>query len=256
MKVTASTLKREICSLFDVYDDENGVQRVVTPLEYTGSGDKVVVRVRPRGDWFQIDENGDAAFLAALNGGSTDSEFVARWASGLKDNSPVALDEDEMLFAKASDVRLIAPYVLKVAAAAQQLYGFATTRTERQHNDFRERLADVVKTVADQLGLLWRSNLTLPIMGDLIADHVLGSDVNPIIVVAAHSPARLLEAELIHMAYRREDKPGYVLAVAEDQASVTKRQFERASYFTDKTVVFEPNNLGSFIRAEAPRHIQ
>ena len=256
--VTTKTLnlKRDICSLFEVHNDENGVQRIVTPLEYTGSGDRIVVRVRPRGERFQIDENGEAAFLASLNGGSTDSELVARWISGLVESSPVSLDEDETLIAEASDERLLAPYVLKVAAAAQQLYCFATARAERQQNDFRERLAEVVKNVVEQMKLPWRTDITLPIMGDLIADHVLGNDENPLIVIAAHSPARLLEAEIIHMQYRRENKPGYVLAVAEDQASVTKKQFERASYFTDKTVVFEPNNFGAFIRTEAPRHVQ
>lgn len=249
-------LKRDICSLFEVHNDENGVQRIVTPLEYTGSGDRIVVRVRPRDGFFQIDENGDAAFLASLNGGSTDSELVARWAAILNETSPVSLDEDETLIAEAVDERLLAPYVLKVAAAAQQLYYFATARAERQQNDFRERLADVVKDISEQIKIRWRTDITLPIMGDLVADHVLGDDDNPLIVIAAHSSARLLEAEIIHMQYRRENKPGYVLAVAEDQASVTKKQFERASYFTDKTVVFEPHNLGAFIRAESPRHVQ
>lgn len=249
-------LKRAICALFDVHNDENGVQRIVTPLEYTGSGDRIVVRVRPRDGHFQIDENGDAAFLASLNGGSTDSELVARWAASLNETSPVSLDEDETLIAEAVDERLLAPYVLKVAAAAQQLYCFATARAERQQNDFRERLTDVVKDISEQIKIRWRTDITLPIMGDLIADHVLGDDDNPLIVIAANSPARLLEAEIIHMQYRRENKPGYVLAVAEDQASVTKKQFERASYFTDKTVVFEPYNLGAFIRAESSRHVQ
>lgn len=256
MTCQTSDLQRDICALFEVHADEKGVQRVVTPLEYTGSGDRIVVRVRPRGKSFQVDENGESAFLASLNGGSTDSELVLRWIAALDSTSPVALDGDEVLMATALDERLLAPYVLKVAAAAQQLYGFATARPERLQNDFRDRLSEVIKELVAQINLPWRKDATLPIMGDLVADHILGSDANPLIIVAAHSPARLLEAEIIHMQYRRENKPGYVLAVAEDQASVTRKQFERASYFTDKTVVFEPGNLSAFIRAEAPRHLQ
>lgn len=255
MTVTTVNLKRDICALFEVHNDENGVQRVVTPLEYPGSGDRVVVRVRPRNGHFQIDENGEAAFLAAMNGGTTEAELVTRWAAGLSEYSPVHLDEDETLIAQATDERLLAPYVLKVAAAAQQLYGFATARPERQVSDFRERLAHVIGAIVEQIGGFWKTDHTLPIMGDLVADHVLGSEHNPLIIIAANSPARLLEAEVIHMQYRRENKPGYVLAVAEDQQSVTKKQFERAAYFTDKTVVFEPNNLGAFIRSEAPQHV-
>ena len=256
MTCHTSDLQRDICALFEVHADEKGVQRVVTPLEYTGSGDRIVVRVRPRGDSFQVDENGESAFLASLNGGSIDSELVIRWASSLEGTSPVSLDDEEVLLATASDERLLAPYVLKVAAAAQQLYSFATARTERVQNDFRDRLSEVIREIVSQASLPWKQDATLPIMGDLVADHIIGSADNPLIIVAAHSPARLLEAEIIHMQYRRENKPGYVLAVAEDQASVTRKQFERASYFTDKTVVFEPSNLGAFIRAEAPRHVQ
>lgn len=56
--VITSDLKRAICSLFEVYADEDGVQRIVTPLEYPGSNDRIVVRVRQSGDGqgFKIDE--------------------------------------------------------------------------------------------------------------------------------------------------------------------------------------------------------
>lgn len=255
MSRDVTPLKRDLCSLFEVHADEGGVQRIVTPLEYPGTGDQVVVRVRPRGKAFQIDENGEASFFAALNGGATDTELVARWMKAYAQTSPVTLTEEDILQATAEDERLVAPYVLKVASTAQLLYSFATARAERSQNDFRERLAKVIGEIVAQIGMEWRTNATLPIMGDLVADHVIGSDENPLIVIAAHSPARLLEAEIIHMQYRQEQKPGYVLAVAEDQAAVTRRQFERASYFTDKTVVFEPGNLAAFIRAEAPRHV-
>ncbi len=56
-----ANLKAAICALFDVHEDEGGTQRVVTPLEFPGSRDQVVVRVRPRGTHWEIDENAEAS---------------------------------------------------------------------------------------------------------------------------------------------------------------------------------------------------
>ncbi len=36
-------LKQAICSLFEVHTDEGGVQRIVTPIEYPGSNDQIVI---------------------------------------------------------------------------------------------------------------------------------------------------------------------------------------------------------------------
>lgn len=249
-------LKRGICALFEVHADELGVQRVVTPLEYSGSGDNIVVRVRPRNGYYQIDDNGEASFVAALNGGNPESELIQRWATALAETSPVSVNEDEYVVAQATDGRLIAPYVLKVAAAAQQLYSFAFARQERQPSDFREQLYATIKDIVDQTNLYWRENVSLPIMGDLTADHVLGTDDKPFIIIAANSTTKLLEAELIHMQYKQEQRPAFVLAVAESQAAVTKKQFERALYFTDKTVTFEPGNLATLLRQVAPSFVQ
>ena len=46
----------EVSIRFEVHPDEDGVTRVVTPLEYVGSGDKIVVRVRPDGHGYSIDD--------------------------------------------------------------------------------------------------------------------------------------------------------------------------------------------------------
>ncbi|ERJ35080.1 hypothetical protein L810_2224 [Burkholderia sp. AU4i] len=80
----------------------------------------------------------------------------------------------------------------------------------------------------------------------MIADHVIDTP-EPLIVVAANSAARLLEAEVIHMQYRMQKIPGFVLAVVENQKVVGKKQFERANYFTGKTVTFDDNDLKSLV---------
>lgn len=249
--VITSDLKQAICSLFEVHADEGGVQRIVTPLEYPGSSDRIVVRVRPSddGQGFVIDENGEAAFYAGLNGGDVESEAIGRWSEELSLSSPVEFMDDEKLSAFASNERLIAPYVFRVAEAAQQLHAIATARADRQSNDFKERVKHIVQEIAFQLKLTCKSEVELPIAGGLKADHVLGSS-NPLIIISATSATRLLEAEVIYMQYRADKKSGFVLAVAENQASVGKKQYERAAYYTNRAVIFNPDAFGKLISSE------
>lgn len=235
-------VKRAICSLFEVHADENGVQRVVTPLEYTGSGDRIVVRLRPAGGGVRIDENGEAALYATMGGGDLESEAVSRWIEDLPMTTAVSFDESQDLWAYTEDDRMVAPYIFRVAEAAQQLFAIATSRSERSTSDFKERVGEIVTAVAQRLNAEVEVDLELPIVGQLKADYVLNLR-KPLLVIAATTGARLMEAELIHMQYRLEGKPGAVLAIAESQAAVGRKQFERAGYFTDKTVVFEPSAL-------------
>lgn len=249
--VMTNDLKQAICSLFEVHSDEDGVQRVITPLEYPGSNDHIVVRVRPLGpgQGFVIDENGEAAFFASLNGGDVESEVVCRWAEGMSLVSPVEFSEDEKISVFASNERLIAPYIFRVAEAAQQLHAIATARVDRQASDFKERIKQIVEEIAIESSLELNSEVELPIAGGLKADHVLGTN-KPLIIIAATSPTRLLEAEVIYMQYRADKKPGYVLAVAESQAIVGKKQYERAAYYTNKAVIFSPDAFSKLISNE------
>ena len=244
-------LKREICSLFEVHPDQDGVQRIVTPLEYSESGDRIVIRVRPLGDGtYRIDENGEAALYASMRGGDVDSEPVNRWVEDLQ--APVFFTEDETIAAVVADERLITPYIFRVAEAAQQLHAIATSRAERQHSDIKERVAAVVRQVSVELNVPMESEVPLPLAGAFVADHVIELRL-PLIVIVATTAARLMEAELIHMQYRVQSRPGTVVAVAESQTAVTRKQFERAGYYTSKTVVFDedafPDLVAEYARA-------
>lgn len=249
--VITSDLKQAICSLFEVHADEGGVQRVVTPLEYPGSNDQIVVRVRPSDDGhgYIIDENGEAAFYACLNGGDIESEAVVRWAAEISLASPVEFTEDERISVFAGNERLIAPSIFRVAEAAQQLHSIATARVDRQASDFKERIKQIVQEIAKELKLEYSSDVELPIAGGLKADHVLGTS-KPLIIIAATSSTRLLEAEVIYMQYRADQKPGYVLAVAENQTTVGKKQYERAAYYTNKAVIFNQDAFSKLISNE------
>jgi hypothetical protein len=255
--VITHDLKKAICSLFEVHADESGVQRVVTPIEYPGSGDQIVVRVRPLddGSGFQIDENGEAAFYAAMSGGDTESEAVLRWAGELSVHSPVEFTDDERISVVCTNERLIAPYIFRVAEAAQQLHAIATARVDRQASDFKERIKQIVSEIAKETKLEMNSDVELPIAGGLKADHVLGGP-KPIIIIAATSSTRLLEAEVIYMQYRQDNKPGYVLAVAESQSSVGKAQYERAAYYTDKAVIYNPDSFRKLVTTDAVPTVQ
>jgi hypothetical protein len=249
MELLADDIKRSICSLFEVYADEKGVQRVVTPIEYPGTSDRIVVRVRPQQDGgYSVDENGDAAMYANMADGDTESEVVKRWIDDLPESGPVTMDEDETLIVKGYDTRLIAPSIFRVAEAAQHLYALATTRGERHPSDFKERLSRALLEIAAELGLKHHENVDLPISGGLLADHVLDTPT-PLIVIAATGATRLLEAEVIHMQYRMQKTPGFVLAVVESQKAVGKKQFERANYYTGKTVIFDDHNLKGLVSA-------
>lgn len=249
--VITNSLKLSICSLFEVHSDEGGVQRIVTPLEYPGSSDNIVVRVRPSSDGkgFLIDENGEAALYSSLNGGDVESEAIGRWSEELSSISPVEFTEDEKLSVYAQDELLIAPYIFRVAEAAQQLYAIATARVDRQANDFKERVKQVVQQISQELNIPFTSDIELPIAGGLKADYVLEAK-ETIIIIAATSATRLLEAEVIYMQYRADKKAGYVLAVAESQASVGKKQYERAAYYTNKAVIFNPDAFGKLFSSE------
>jgi hypothetical protein len=253
--VIKSDLRKAICSLFEVHDDESGVQRIVTPMEYPGTNDRIVIRVRPANGGFIIDENGEAAFFAGLSGGDTDIEAVARWLEELPNHSPARMNAEEVISAYLSDERLIAPYIFRVAEAAQQLHALATSRLERKESDFRDRVKDMVKEIAETLQIPWDSDVELPIAGGLRADNVLWT-TNPLIVIAATSPTRLLEAEIIYMQYRAEKKPGYVMAVAESQEVVTKKQYERAGYYTDKAVIYSPDAFRQLVTATITSRLQ
>ncbi len=243
-------LKRAIYALFEVHEDERGVQRIITPLEYAGSHDQVVLRARPVGDHWRVDENGEAALYARMNGGDVESDLVQRWTGQLEQTSQIDFDEDETLTAKVLDSRLLAPTLFRVASAAQQLYALATAHKEREASDFKEQVAQIVTEVCMALNVSVQHNARLPISGDLEADHLIGDDSNPIIVIAATSAKRLLEAEVIHMQYQLTKTPGFVLAVAESQKAVGVKQFNRANYYTGKTVQFSPIDFAQLLRGQ------
>jgi hypothetical protein len=248
MKVQAN-IKHSICALFDVTDTENGGWCVVTPMQYSGSNDNIVVHIRPDGNGWQIHDNGDAVMNANLLGFDADTDAIDRWSVDLKLHSPVAYDvQSEYLVAQTSNDKLLAPYAFRVAEAAQQLFTIATQRQERRASNFKEQVADVIVALAQTLSVPFKEDVELPIAGGLTADFVIDRP-EPLIVIAATSVARLMEAEIIFMQYRHQKIPGFVLAIAESPQSVGRKQFDRANYYTGKTVSFDPHHLADLVKS-------
>lgn len=241
-------LQHDICALFDVSKAENGGWSVVTPMQYTGSNDHVVVHIKPVQTGWELHDNGDAVLNANLLGFDTGTDAMDRWIDDLPGNSPVKFSHDsERLTASTTDGRLLAPYVFRVAEAAQQMFAISTQRHDRRSNNLREQVSEVVAEVARLMQKSVVFDAELPIAGDLKADVVVEGG-SPLIVIAATSVARLMEAELIFMQMRHKKMPGFVLAIAENPQAVGRKQFDRANFYTDKTVSFDRPHLFDLIK--------
>jgi len=247
-------IKQQICDLFEVYSDKAGVTRVVTPLEYAGSGDKIVVRVRPgQNGGYVVDENGEAVFNAMMAGGDISSAPVSRWLEEFHHKGPVFFDEsDERLYALFSREEQAAPCIFRVAQAAQRLHAVATARVaepERPSEIFRKQVKELMVAVATQLNIPINHEVTLPIAGDFKADHVIESGT-PLLIITAISDARLLEAEVICMQYRADQRRAHIWAIADKQSTVGQQQFERANYYMDKALIFQQDSLRQLLIQE------
>lgn len=247
MKVQKN-IKHSLCALFEVAETENGGWCIVTPMQYSGSNDNIVIHIRPEDAGWTIHDNGDAVMNANMLGFDADTEAIGRWAEELALYSPAKYSAaEEMINAYTDKEQLLAPYVFRVAEAAQQLFTIATQRQERRANDFKEKVADVVASVASAVGKKFILDAELPISGGFVADFLIEQN-EPLIVIAATSVARLMEAELIFMQYRHQKKPGFVLAIAESPQAVGRKQFDRANYYTGKTVSFDQTHLAELVK--------
>jgi len=247
MKVQTN-IKHSLCALFEAAETENGGWYIVTPMQFNGSNDNIVVHIRPEEAGWTIHDNGDAVMNSNMLGFDADTDAIGRWADELTLYSPAKYSAAEETVSTYTDKeQLLAPYVFRVAEAAQQLFTIATQRQERRASDFKEKVAEIVASVASAMGKNFVSDADLPISGGFVADFLI-EQREPLIVIAATSVARLMEAELIFMQYRHQKKPGFVLAIAETPQAVGRKQFDRANYYTGKTVSFDQTHLSELMK--------
>lgn len=224
-----------LCSRFTwVPTDEGG--HLVTPWRYD-DGDQVVVFARREGPGWRLDDNGEGLLRLAMAGVDPDSERVrSRLAAFPRLLAVHLLDDGETLSATAS-ADAVADAALAVAEASTQIQGLATLRQIRQPSDFRERVTLIVEEVARTYHAVTQRDVPVDESQSILADVYVRTPT-PLIVIAASTPQRLLEAEILWLDAARRQQPAYVLATVESAQAVGLAQYTRANYYTDKTVEY------------------
>lgn len=225
----------DFCKGFEWHADASG-GRLLTPLLYD-DGDQVVVFASPGADGWRLDDNGEGVFRLAASGVDPDGDRVRARLAAFEPLLGVRLDDDgESLYAIAADAD-IERSALAVAEASVQIMALSCLRQERQASDFRERVMAIVEEVAVAAGVEARRDVPIDESQTLLADIWLATP-RPVLVIAASTPQRLMEAEIIWLDAARRNEQTYVLALVEDARAIGVKQYTRANYYTDKTVEF------------------
>ncbi|RKT46802.1 DUF1828 domain-containing protein [Thiocapsa rosea] len=235
------------CKDFQWFASKDG-GRLVTPLRYD-DGDQVVVFAKRRGSGWRLDDNGEGLFRLSAAGVDPESERVQARLSAFPLLLGVSVDEDgECLYAEA-DHSEFERTASAVAEASSQVQALSVLRRERQTSDFRDRVIRVVQDAATSAGVESRCNVPADESKTLYVDVYVCSRT-PLLVIAATTPKRLMEAEIIWLDAARRKSPVYVLAAVESAREIGLSQYTRANYYTDKTVEFTaPTALGELVAA-------
>ena len=229
--MTPVLLRALLCGAFRI-DQEGETFLVRTPFG-VDFNDDLVVRVRPDGDAWRVDDNGDTLLALALAGAAPEAERVAELAPG------VEFDEDDgSLIARPATPDGIADAVFAVAGAALRVHGACRPRSRPVPTDFRERVLAALKDVAAETGVSLQFDQVVEEAGSLVADAVLGES-SPLLVIAASSVERLMEAELIYLRRKLGSTPGFVCAVVPSAKAIGQKHYSRANYYTDKALEFD-----------------
>jgi hypothetical protein len=229
--MTPSVLRALLCGAFEISQDEDALL-VRTPfgLDYN---DDLVIRVRPDNGAFRVDDNGDTLFALTISGAVPDAERVSELAPD------VEYDQDDgSLILRPETEDSIASAVFSVAGAALRIHGACRPRQRAVATDFRERVISALEDVARETGVLCRIDEVVEEAGSLTADVVLG-DANPLLVIAANSVERLMEAELIFLRRKLGQVPGFVCAAVPSAKAIGQKHYSRANYYTDKALEFD-----------------
>ena len=93
------------------------------------------------------------------------------------------------------------------------------------------------------------SDMKFPTLHNVIVDYKLQrNNSNPVYIIAASEKARLLEAELLGVQLQSQKSSAKIIAVVESQNKVSQTEFERASYFVDKALVFNKTQMPDMLK--------
>ena len=224
----------DLCKDFSVKTTAEGIC-VVTPFSYD-DGDAIVVFVRPQGDEeYVIDDNGEAATRLMFEGLDLEVGTIQSWLFNLSRLHGIDWNKDSESLSTVCKKPLLERRILAIAEASAQMQALASLRRDYQKSNFKQAIINILQEIQLETRIEAKYNIPVDSAKQLFADAYFLS-TPPLIIIAANNAERLLEAELIWSNARRENDPSFVLAVVETTASVGARQFQRANYYTDKTV--------------------
>ena len=229
-------MKPDCCKSLVWRETPEGGQ-LVTPFRFD-DGDNVVIFAHRLSQGWRLDDNGEALFRLATSGVDPESERVQARIADLQSLLGVQCDEDGETLYSLADNTTIAERAFAVAEAAAQLIALSCLRQQtRQPSGFREHVMDIVEQVAKSANVIMRRDVPADESQSILVDAYLAT-ARPIMIIAATTPLRLMEAELIFLDCARRKEPTYVLALVEDARAIGIKQYTRANYYTDKTVEF------------------
>ena len=229
--MTPEGLRELLCGAFKI-SAESGSLLVHTPFGLDFNDD-LVLRVRPEGEIIRVDDNGDTLLALSMAGSAPDAERVLDIVSGVEFDA-----DDGSLIARSSSNLQLPDALFRVAGAALRLHGACQPRPRASASDFKSRVTALLAEVAETAGVSLLFDQVVEETGALVADAVLGTKA-PLIVIAAASVERLMEAELLFLRRQIQRLPGFVCAVVPSAKIVGQKHFSRANYYTNKTLEFD-----------------
>jgi len=229
-------MKPDLCRDFEVHADDGG-WRVVTPWRY-GDRDRVVIWAMPTDNGWRIDDNGEAAFRMALDGGDSESQRVRAWLSNVPAMLGANWNADEQRLEAFADEKDLAPAIHAVAEVSALLGSLSLTREVRTPSTFKEEVISMLRDVSRETGIEARFDIPLDQRQLLVADCLFLSE-RPLAIIVAASVERLLEAELAWSETQRAGDRTRIVAITEgDGAAIPRRRIDQAQFFTDKTLPY------------------
>lgn len=229
-------MKPDLCCDFHVIPDDDG-WRIVTPWRY-GDNDRIVVWATDTGKEWIVDDNGEAAFRLALDGGDPESQRVRAWLESVPGMLGARWNADTQCLEMATDHVGLNAAIHTVAEVSGLLGCLALSRESRLPSSFKDEVIGMLHDVARETGIEARFDVPIDERRVLIADCLFISQ-RPLAIIVANSVERLLEAELAWSEARRRGDNTRVMAVTEGEgSSISRRRIDQAQFFTDQTLPY------------------
>lgn len=232
----------DMSRLFDIsLSKDKTVTLVRTPLEFPGTNDNVVVRIRQSRYGYVVDDGGDTDWFVTTAGSSLDTSSVRVALQHANENFGIEVNDDSVLLQRVEKENVLPWAVMRIAQTAVSLFSVATCRQERTLSEFKAELKSVLWEAAKETGFTVEENREIKGLPGQSADYSLIKEATPlpVYVFAATDKARLCEAQLAFMSLRSLHSEAPVIAIAETQEKVGRKNFERAGYYTTKCLAYD-----------------